>query len=184
MADEPARQARQGLLTSLKGKVKEVAGAVSGNDTLTTEGQLEQQEAATRKEAAAEEAVAEAEGNEAAEELAQQQELAASERRAAVVETTAETVRARSQADAEKHRADARADHDRQVGEDLAEIKAAERQSDARYDAAAEIEAAKDAEEAARQQHERSLASVETVGIPSGTSGSTAGGLDDQAGLA
>jgi uncharacterized protein YjbJ (UPF0337 family) len=169
MADEPARQARQGLLTSLKGKVKEVAGAVSGNDTLTTEGQLEQQEAA---------------GNEAAEELAQQQELAASERRAAVVETTAETVRARSQADAEKHRADARADHDRQVGEDLAEIKAAERQSDARYDAAAEIEAAKDAEEAARQQHERSLASVETARSGAARARRDADGLDDQAGLA
>ena len=37
-----ADQARKGLIDSVKGKAKEIAGAVTGNDSLTAEGQLEQ----------------------------------------------------------------------------------------------------------------------------------------------
>ena len=55
-----ADQAREGLLDSIKGKAKEVAGAVTGNDSLTTEGQLEQAQARERKEANVTEAVADA----------------------------------------------------------------------------------------------------------------------------
>ena len=44
-----ADEARKGLIDSVKGKVKEVAGAVTGNDSLTAEGQLEQTQAKERK---------------------------------------------------------------------------------------------------------------------------------------
>lgn len=54
-------QARRGLIDSVKGKAKEFAGAVTGNDSLTAEGQLEQEQARQRKEANTVEAVANAE---------------------------------------------------------------------------------------------------------------------------
>ena len=38
-------QARKGLIDSVKGKAKEVVGAMTGNDSLTAEGQLEQTQA-------------------------------------------------------------------------------------------------------------------------------------------
>src|SRR5881628_792852 len=44
-------EARKGLIDSVKGRAKEVAGAVLGNDSLTAEGQLEQTQARERKEA-------------------------------------------------------------------------------------------------------------------------------------
>jgi len=42
---EKAEQARKGLIDSIKGKAKEIIGAVTGNDSLTAEGQLEQTQA-------------------------------------------------------------------------------------------------------------------------------------------
>ena len=60
-----ADQARKGLIDSVKGKAKEIAGAVTGNDSLTAEGQLEQTQAQQRKEANSVEAVADAEAAQA-----------------------------------------------------------------------------------------------------------------------
>ena len=42
---EKAEQARKGLVDSIKGKAKEIVGAVTGSDSLTAEGQLEQTQA-------------------------------------------------------------------------------------------------------------------------------------------
>ncbi len=67
--NDKAGQAREGLLNSVKGKAKEVAGAVIGNDSLTKEGQLDQAQARERKEANITEAVAEAELDETREDL-------------------------------------------------------------------------------------------------------------------
>src|SRR3954467_13868604 len=69
MSNDKAGEAREGLLDSVAGKAKEVAGAVSGKDDLVEEGQLQQAEARKRKEAVAEEAVADAKRQEATEEL-------------------------------------------------------------------------------------------------------------------
>ena len=44
-----AHEPRHGLIDSVKGKAKEIFGAVSGNDSLTAEGRLEQAEARRRK---------------------------------------------------------------------------------------------------------------------------------------
>jgi len=60
-----ADEARKGLIDSVKGKVKEAAGAITGNDSLTAEGQLEQTQAKERKEANSVEAVADAEAEQA-----------------------------------------------------------------------------------------------------------------------
>jgi uncharacterized protein YjbJ (UPF0337 family) len=76
--DGPAEQARQGLLGKLSGKAKEVAGAVTGNDSLTAEGRLQQAEVTARQEAATDEAVADAQRTETAKEIAEQARLARS----------------------------------------------------------------------------------------------------------
>jgi uncharacterized protein YjbJ (UPF0337 family) len=59
---DKADQARKGLVDSVKGKAKEIVGAMTGNDSLTAEGQLEQTQVRDRKEANSVEAVADAEG--------------------------------------------------------------------------------------------------------------------------
>ena len=48
---EKTDQARKGLIDSVKGKAKEVVGAVINNDELTAQGQVEQAQAKQRKEA-------------------------------------------------------------------------------------------------------------------------------------
>jgi uncharacterized protein YjbJ (UPF0337 family) len=63
----PARadDARKGLIDSVKGKAKEVVGAITKNGSLTAEGRLEQAHAEARKEAGAAEALAGAEAKQA-----------------------------------------------------------------------------------------------------------------------
>jgi uncharacterized protein YjbJ (UPF0337 family) len=84
-----ADQARKGLIDSVKGKAKEVAGAVTGNDSLTAEGQLEQAQAEERKEANAVEAVADAEAKQAQAEATEAKVEGAQERIAVNTETAA-----------------------------------------------------------------------------------------------
>jgi uncharacterized protein YjbJ (UPF0337 family) len=69
MSENKASEAREGLFDSAAGKVKEVAGAVSGKDDLVEEGQLQQAEAAHRKSAVADDAIADAKRAEAEQEL-------------------------------------------------------------------------------------------------------------------
>lgn len=92
---DKAAEARKGLFDSVKGKAKEVVGAVTGNDSLTAEGQLEQTQAHERKEANATEAVADAEAHEAAAERTKAKVSGAEQRiavnaRAAAVENSLE----------------------------------------------------------------------------------------------
>jgi uncharacterized protein YjbJ (UPF0337 family) len=77
---DEADQARKGLIDSVKGKVKEIAGDVIGNDSLTAEGQLEQTQAQERKAANSVEAVADAEAEQAHGEAAEAKLEAAKER--------------------------------------------------------------------------------------------------------
>jgi uncharacterized protein YjbJ (UPF0337 family) len=60
-----AQDARKGLIDSVKGKAKEIVGAIIKNDSLTTEGQLEQAQARERKEASSAEALADAKARQA-----------------------------------------------------------------------------------------------------------------------
>src|SRR5689334_14842763 len=86
-SDRPAEQAKRGLAASISGKAKEIAGAVFGNDSLAAEGQLQQAEAAARKDAGAKDAIARAEAQEAAGVLAA--ESAAAQRQRNAVEQAA-----------------------------------------------------------------------------------------------
>ena len=60
-----AEDAREGLIASVKGKAKEVVGAIFKNDSLAAEGQLEQAQAKARNEASTAEALADAEAKQA-----------------------------------------------------------------------------------------------------------------------
>lgn len=95
---DKAGQARKGLIDSVKGKVKEVAGAITGNDSLTAEGQLEQTQAHEHKEANAIEAVAESEAQQARAQEAQTKVESAQQRLAA----NAQEVAARDSAEAQQ----------------------------------------------------------------------------------
>jgi uncharacterized protein YjbJ (UPF0337 family) len=88
-----ADEARKGLIDSVKGRAKEIVGALTHNDSLATEGQLEQTQAEERKEANSIEAVADAEADRAHVEAAEARVEGAQERsavnaHAAAVETS------------------------------------------------------------------------------------------------
>ena len=87
MSNDKAAQAREGLLDSVKGKAKEVAGAVSGKDHLVEEGQLQQAAARDRKVALADEAVADAKAEEATQAMREAGREAAEAKGAAPPET-------------------------------------------------------------------------------------------------
>jgi uncharacterized protein YjbJ (UPF0337 family) len=71
MSNDKAGQARKGLLDSVQGKAKEVAGAVTGRGDLVEEGQLQQAAASDRRAALADDAVADAKRQEATAEMRQ-----------------------------------------------------------------------------------------------------------------
>jgi uncharacterized protein YjbJ (UPF0337 family) len=101
-----ADEARRGLIDSIKGKAKEVAGAVTGNESLTAEGQLEQTQAHHRKEANAAEAVAEAQAKQAQEDAAEARVEGAQQRLSANAQAVAAEDSIQAQAAAQKRAAD------------------------------------------------------------------------------
>jgi uncharacterized protein YjbJ (UPF0337 family) len=125
MSNDKASEAREGLFDSVTGKAKEVAGAVSGKDDLVEEGQLQQTEAANRKAAVAEDAVADAKREEAAQELREANREAAEDKGAARVQAQREESVVEQQREGEH--AVAAKDADRQ---EVAGRAAAERQAD------------------------------------------------------
>src|SRR6476659_10504724 len=82
-------QARKGLIDAVKGKAKEVVGALTGNDSLTAEGQLEQTQAKERREANSVEAIADAEADQASAEATEARLEGAKRRTAVNAETRA-----------------------------------------------------------------------------------------------
>src|SRR5690349_4563378 len=97
-----ADQTRHGLIDSVKGKAKEVIGAVTGNDSLTAEGQLEQTEAQKRREASTAEAIADAEARKAREEATEAKLEGAAERSAVNAEAAAEETAIRTESASQK----------------------------------------------------------------------------------
>lgn len=103
---DKADEARKGLFDSVKGKVKEFAGAVTGNNSLTAEGQLEQTQARERKNANAVEAVANAEAKQARAQRADAKLEGAKERIAVDAETAATEKAIKDQQDTQKRAAE------------------------------------------------------------------------------
>jgi uncharacterized protein YjbJ (UPF0337 family) len=103
---DKAGQARKGLIDSVKGKAKELVGAVTGNDSLTAEGQLEQTQAQERKDANSVEAVADAEAEQAHAEAAEAKLEGARERSVVDAEAGAVESSVCAEQDAEKRAAE------------------------------------------------------------------------------
>ena len=83
MSNDKAAEAREGMFDNVAGKAKEMAGAVTGKDDLVEEGLLQQAEAKNRKEAVADDAVADAKREEAAKEIRDTNREAAQQKNAA-----------------------------------------------------------------------------------------------------
>lgn len=132
-----ADEARKGLFDSVKGKVKEVAGAITGNDSLTAEGQLEQTQANQRKEANSVEAVADAEAAQARAQVSEARAEATQDRVAVNTQTAAAERSVREQQADQKRRAE-------QAGQQ----QASQERVRAELEAQAEIRRAKDQERA------------------------------------
>jgi uncharacterized protein YjbJ (UPF0337 family) len=101
-----AGEARKGLIDSVKGKAKEIVGAVTGNDSLTAEGQLEQTQAKERKEANSVDAVADAEAAQAHAEATEARVEGAHQRIAVNAQTAAVENSVRNQQAAQKRTAE------------------------------------------------------------------------------
>jgi uncharacterized protein YjbJ (UPF0337 family) len=150
-ADDKAGEARKGLIDSVKGKAKEVAGAVTGDDSLTAEGQLQQAQAKERKEANSTEAVADAEAARAAEQATDAEVRGAQERIGVAAEAGAVEQSATHQQAVAKQAVDEAARHDVARANQQAE---ARRQRDV---ASAEVKAQADVD-AASEEYVESVA--------------------------
>ena len=126
MSNDKAAQAREGLLDSVKGKAKEVAGAVTGKDHLVEEGQLQQAAARDRKAALADEAVADAKAEEATQAMREASLEAAEAKGAARAEAERERSRVQRQRDGEHADAAREAHQQESAGRDAAERRADE----------------------------------------------------------
>jgi uncharacterized protein YjbJ (UPF0337 family) len=130
-----AGQARKGLIDSAKGKAKEVLGAMTGNDSLTAEGQLEQTQARDRMDANSVEAVADAEAEQARIQATEAKVEGAQERAALNDQTRAAEYNLRNDQAAQKRAAEQDAERDAERAKMRAEL-----------DAQLEVQQAKDAE--------------------------------------
>ena len=109
-SNDKAAEARAGLLGSIAGKAKEVAGAMTGKDDLVEEGQFQQAEARTRKTALADDALADAKLGKAAQELHETSRETAEQTRAAGAQAEREKSEVEQQRASEHAAADQSAD--------------------------------------------------------------------------
>lgn len=163
MSNDKAQQAREGLLDSIAGKAKEVAGAVSGKDALVEEGRLQQAEAANRKAAIAQDAVADARRDQTAQELSQanteaSEQKATAQAQAAREESSVEHQResAHAAADRDAERAEAvESEHAERQAEQLAEARLRDAEAMAGQAASTEQQALN---QQSRLEHEAAIA--------------------------
>ncbi|CQD16669.1 CsbD family protein [Mycobacterium europaeum] len=152
-----AGEARRGLIDSVKGKAKEVFGAVTGNESLTAEGQLEQTQAHERKEANAMEAVAEAQAKQARNDAAEARVEGARQRIAANAQavSTEESIEAREAA--QKRAAEQTARQRETAAKTQAELDAQREVQRAKADERAEIRDASEEIVDAVAEHQTSV---------------------------
>jgi uncharacterized protein YjbJ (UPF0337 family) len=181
--DSTSDQARKGLLDSVKGKAKEIAGAVTGNDSLTAEGQLEQTQAQERKEANSVEAVAKAEADQARQQQAEAQKESFEARREVDAETTAVKTEARAQSAAQKQAAEAAAQRDAAAQRTQAEAEAARKAAVAKAAEDAKVEHAVDQVEDALDEHQRAARDAAAPEVEAQRLRREAEALTDQADL-
>jgi len=107
--DNAASRSRKSLVDAVTGKAKEVAGALAGKDDLAQEGQLQQADAQTRRDANSREALADAAARESVDELRTEQRQADQIRHEAYRDAEQEERVITGQIEAEKAQAEQRA---------------------------------------------------------------------------
>lgn len=142
MSQDKAGETRKGFVDSVKGKAKEVAGAVTGNDSLTAEGQLEQKEARERRAATTAESEADAAASEAQARAKEAELEGAQERVAARTRTANAETTVRAEQDAEKRNAEEAARQDAARSKAQAEAQAQQAAERAKAEERGEISAA------------------------------------------
>lgn len=152
-----ADEARRGLIDSVKGKAKEVFGAVTGNESLTAEGQLEQTQAHERKEANATEAVAEAQAKQAQDAAAEAKAEGAQQRAAANAQAVAAEQSIEAQEAAQKRAAEEAARQRATAAKTQAEFDAQREAQRAKAEERAEIRAASEDVVDAVAEHQTSV---------------------------
>jgi uncharacterized protein YjbJ (UPF0337 family) len=161
--EKKADQARKGLIDSVKGRAKEIAGAFTGNDSLTTEGQLEQAQARERKEANSVEAVADADAALGRAEAAEARVEGAQERIAVNVETAAVENSVRNDQAAQKRAAEQVARQDAARAKTRAELAAQREVQWAKDEEREQIGAAAEEAVDAAAEHQRSVQAAENT---------------------
>jgi len=160
---DKAGQARKGLIDSVKGKAKEVVGAVTRNDSLTAEGQLEQVQARERMDANSVEAVADAEAEQARTEATQARVEGAQERAAVNDKTRAAENNVRNDQAAQKRAAEQAAQRDTERAKTRAEIDAQLEVEQAKNAEREEIEAATEEAVDAAAEHQTAVQVTDNV---------------------
>ena len=172
-------QARKGLIDSVKGKAKEVVGAITRNDSLTAEGQLEQTQARDRMDANSVEAVADAEAEQARVEAAEARKEGAQERAAVNDKTRAAEYNVRNDQAAQKRSAELAAERDSEQAKMRAELDAQLKVQQAKDAEREEIDAATEEAVDAAAEHQSSVRAGRKR-ERRGRSHQTAGRHDDQ----
>ncbi|ASW90438.1 general stress protein CsbD [Mycobacterium marseillense] len=152
-----AREARRGLIDAVKGKAKEVVGAITGKDSLTAEGQLEQTQAHARKEANATEAVAEAQADQARDDATEAKVKGAQQRLAANSHAVAEEDSIEAQRSARKRATEQAARQTAAAEQTRAELDAQNQVQRAKADEREEIGSATEEVVDAVAQHQTSV---------------------------
>jgi uncharacterized protein YjbJ (UPF0337 family) len=142
MSQDKAGETRKSFVDSVKGKAKEVAGAVTGNDSLTAEGQLDQKEAKERRQATSAEAEADAAASEAQARAREAELEGAQERNTARARTAGVETTVRAEQDAEKRTAEEAAHQDAARSKAQAEAQAQQAAERARAEERSEMSAA------------------------------------------
>ena len=156
-------EARKGLFDSVKGKAKEVVGAVTGNDSLTAEGQLEQTQAQERKEANSVEAIADAEAKLANDELLAAKVQGAQERLATDAKTAVVEDAVQSQQEAQKQAAEITAQREAAAQKSQAELDAQREVQQAKVQERSEVGAAAEDFVDAVDDHQEAIADADAI---------------------
>jgi uncharacterized protein YjbJ (UPF0337 family) len=160
--DDAAHEARRGLFDSIAGKAKEMAGALTGKDALAQEGQLQQADAAARRQANNDDAVADAQARQAADELREQQQIAARDRREADVRAGEQQQAVQQSVASERAQADVTAQRRENAAQAAADV-AATREVHQHVSEAQSIKSDADAaERGAAREHVRLVSDAES----------------------
>jgi uncharacterized protein YjbJ (UPF0337 family) len=155
--DDKSGEAAKALFDSVKGKAKEAFGAVTGNDSLTSEGQLNQVDAKERRDAAKAEAEADAEAKEAMAAREDAKREANQQRLEAGAEAQVATAQVRGDQAVAKAAADDAARQDALREQTKAEADAQHQAMSAKADERADIRAAADEYAEAVDDHRHEL---------------------------